>query len=288
MTVLKIILIVAFLAALPIGLVAACGRSLLYYPTRLGPAELGVLAARPGWSSNVLDHDGVRLNGLVRAPSDPAARWVAFFGGNAMGLAAGQSILTELAGNEEWGLALWAYRGYDGSEGRPTEAGLLSDAEAAIDHLERRFGVSPDRLVLVGQSLGSGVAAHAAASLGRRGSPAAGLILLSPYTSIAQVADDSLPIVPVGWAMPDTYRTDLLLDDIPGPVLIVHGTADTLIRLDHGEALARGLGDRAELHTVSGAGHNDLWDHDAAVRRMREFINGRQLDSPPAAVPDEY
>jgi pimeloyl-ACP methyl ester carboxylesterase len=278
----KLILLVLLLAALPVGLVAACGRAFLYHPTHLGPRHLRALAAQSGWKLEPISvRADIELQGLVRPPTAANATWVLFFGGNAMGLAAGHTILELLAEDADLGLAVWAYRGYDGSGGHPTEASLLQDAEAQIAHLQAAHGVLPSSLLLVGQSLGSGIAAHASAQLHEAGSPARGLLLLSPYTSIARVVDDTVPFLPVGWAMADSYRTDQLAARIPGPVLIVHGDADTLIRPRHGEQLAQLLGQRAELFWASGAGHNDLWGHAASVRRMRAFVR-----SPGTATPD--
>jgi fermentation-respiration switch protein FrsA (DUF1100 family) len=270
---LKLILIGILLISLPFALVAACGRSFLYHPTRLAEEELRLLSGQSGWQLDRLPvASGLELNGLIRSPSRTDAPWLLFFGGNAMGLAAGQAILEVLAGDADWGLAVWAYRGYDGSDGRPTQIGLCSDVEVQIAHLDSAHRVKPHALVLVGQSLGSGIAAHAAAWLNDRGTPPAALVLLSPYTSIARVFDDMVPLLPVGWAVADSYPTERLVPRIIGPVLIVHGTRDTLIHMGHGEQLAAAWGEHAELHRVQGAGHNDLWNDAAALRRMRSFV----------------
>jgi pimeloyl-ACP methyl ester carboxylesterase len=278
---LKLVLVaLVVVVVLPIILTAACGRALLYHPTQLGKRERAMLTSMPGWQQERVQVDeDLELVGLSRPPPAASAPWLLFYGGNAMGLVAGQQILSLIAGNAPWGLAVFAYRGYDGSGGRPTEEGLHADALAHVAHLAERHAVGTARLVVIGQSLGTGVAAHLAATLAERGSPPAALVLLSPYTSMAQVFDDQVPLVPVGWVAPDPYRTYRLVDDIDSAVLIVHGSADGLIRVEHGRRLAQAFGDRALYLELDGRHHNDLWDDPRTAVAIREMV-GRILAAP--------
>lgn len=270
----KLILVVVVLAlVVPFVLAAACGRALLYHPTALGESERAMLASMPGWQQEkVRTADGLVLVGLSRPPADPSAPWLLFFGGNAMGLTAGQQILNLVAGNAPWGLAVFAYRGYDGSGGRPTETGLHSDALAHIAHLADKHAVAADQLVIMGQSLGTGVAARLAATLAERGSAPAALVLLSPYTSMAQVFDDQVPLLPIGWVAPDPYRTDRLVNEIESAVLIIHGSADRLIRVEHARRLAEAFGERALYLELGGRAHNDLWEDPRTAVAIRQLV----------------
>lgn len=274
-----VLILLAIVVVSPILLAAACGRFLLYHPTVLPPDTLRVLSSQPGWHDEVIvSEDGTSLVGLVRPPDDDAP-WLLFFGGNAMGLAAGQSILDLVAGEERWGLAVWAYRGYDGSQGKPTEIGLHADALAQANYLKSTHGVGPERLLIIGQSLGTGIAARLAAHLASNGTPPAGLVLMSPYTSMAQVFDDHVPLIPVGWAAPDPYRTDRILSQLKAPVVIIHGSDDTLIRPEHGRAIKEALGDRAVLLELDRRSHNDLWEDPRSVVAIRELVE-RALPPP--------
>ncbi len=279
-----VLILIAIAVVVPVLLAAACGRALLYYPTVLPPDSLRVLSSQPGWHHEVIvSEEGITLVGLVRPPDDRAP-WVIFFGGNAMGLAAGQSILDLVAGTAPWGLAVWAYRGYDGSDGKPTEEGLHTDARAQAEYLRATYGVAADRLVIMGQSLGTGVAARLAAILASNGTPPAALVLLSPYTSMAQVFDDQVPLIPVGWAAPDPYRTDKILAQLAAPVVIIHGSDDTLIRPEHGRKIKNALGDRAVLLELDRRSHNDLWEDPRTVDAIRELVE-RVHPATPAAGP---
>ncbi len=276
---LRITALVVLLGALgPIFLVACACRAFLYYPTSATPSALAV----GRWKAVQLPvspaSTEIELQGLVSAPepaegeAEEAATWILFFGGNAMSLFDARTVLEQLAPERSVGLAAFAYRGYDGSGGRPTEAKLTSDAEAIATHLKSTYGVAPDHLVLVGQSLGTGIAANLAARLARSGHPPKGLGLISPYTSIARVFDDHVPIVPVGWAVSDSYRTDRLLPDLAPPIVIVHGTADEVIPIRHGRRLAERLGDRVQLVELPGLHHNDLWDDPRTLEALRTLL----------------
>lgn len=285
LTVRIVLPILVLAAALPFAVMAIRGRSLLYRPTQLGQSDLQALAARPGWRLDPLRvAPDTLLNGLVRPPAVAGSPWLILFGGNSMDLRSGQSILELLADGADWGVAVWAYRGYDGSDGSPTEERLCADADAQIAHLEEAYGVEPRSLVIMGQSLGSGVAAHAAASLHESGTRPAALVLVSAYTSIARVVDEQTPIVPLGWAMPDSFRTDRLLDRIPGPVLLIHGVTDGIITIDHGEELASRLGERAELYRVAGVGHVGFWQDDSVVDKVRVFLSAHTTGHPGTAA----
>ncbi len=255
---------IAAIAAAPL----AC-RSMLYHPTSVDAAAL---ASRDGWTVERIASGEVTLVGLTRPAGDPDARWILLFGGNAMSLASSQRLLERLAGEERWGLAAWAYRGYDGSGGRPTERGLVADARAASEHLAARHGVEPRRLGVVGYSLGTGVAVALAASLAEEGRPPARLLLLAPYRSIDRLAHRVLPILPGSWLAPDHFRSERRLPGLAGPILVVHGARDTVIPVEHGRAIAAALGERARYLELAERGHEDLLRDEAAVAAMRAFL----------------
>src|SRR6185295_16878454 len=128
------------------------------------------------------------------------------------------------------GLIAVSFRGYAGSSGSPTEAGLINDAEAAYAFAAQRY--APDRIVLWGYSLGSGPAIALAAK--RR---IAKLILEAPYTSIVDVAAAAFPFAPVRWFVRDPFHADQWIADVTVPVLIMHGGRDTTIPIRFGEKL---------------------------------------------------
>ena len=259
----------------------AITRTFLYHPTH---DDAGALATG-GWQAVTLQNDGEILQGLVHPSTDPDGPWLVYFGGNAMPLGSLQGLSERVATGAGWGAALFAYRGYDGSTGVPGQDGILSDAAAVPEFLERRFGVAPSRLVILGQSLGSGVAAHVAAALGRAGTPPRGTALISPYVSMDRVFNDHVPVIPIRWLVSDPYPTDVIAGDIPGPVLIVHGDRDPVIDVDHGRRLTKLLGGRATYHELPGVGHNDIWGDPRLDGWIRHLAQTGDPKAPPAVIP---
>ena len=149
------------------------------------------------------------------------------------------------------GLLAVSYRGYGGSTGSPTEAGLRLDAFALYEEGVRRYGMQ--RLFAFGHSLGSGIAAQLALEKDLRG-----LILEAPYTSAAAIAQARYWYVPVKYLMLDQFRTDEIIGKIDEPILILHGDRDQVIPFAHGQKLyelARAL---KRLVVIKDAGHDNL------------------------------
>jgi fermentation-respiration switch protein FrsA (DUF1100 family) len=201
--------------------------------------------------------DGVPVHALeVAAPA--AARTVVYFHGN------GEVVDDELPFAERlaaagFSVVLAEYRGYGRSRGAPpTEDGLYADAAAVLDDLAAR-GTGPERVVLWGVSLGTGVAAEMA----RRGRGGA-LVLVAPYTSIPDMARRVAPFLPVGVLVGDRFDT---LSKAPGlslPAVVVHGTDDEVIPFAMGERVAAAIrGSRFER--IPGGHHMDCFDVDDAL-----------------------
>jgi len=137
--------------------------------------------------------DGPQVRGrLAPASRGGPAPLIVYYGGNAED-ATGQAFEPWPA---EWALALVNYRGYGASEGRPSERALCADALVVLDALARRPDVDAARIVLVGRSLGTGVATQVA---GQR--PVQGVVLISPYDSMVALARDHYPFLPVRWLL---------------------------------------------------------------------------------------
>ena len=271
----------SLLAIFAMSVLTSCSRALLYHPTRLSQAEAQALENKPGWKGVRLAHDEGSNFGLVSPAREGGAPWLLFFGGNGMKIESSQQVLSDIRGEQAYGLCVFAYRGYDTSDGQPAQEALLSDAVAAYDWLQREHGVAPEQLVTVGQSLGTGIAVHVSVTLARRGAAPAGTVLLSPYTSMAQVFDDHLPLIPIGWAVSEDYRTEELTEELTPPILMIHGDRDEVIDVRHGRELAKLLEGRAELKVIPGAHHNDLWDRAEVLDAVQGFVGRLRRTKPP-------
>lgn len=139
------------------------------------------------------------------------------------------------------------YQGYGTSPGRPGEKVLYEDEAAAYDFLTVHLKVPPERIILLGRSVGSGPAVHLAA---RR--PVAGLVLQSPFLSAFRVLT-RIPLLPF-----DRFPNYKDIRRVHCPVLIVHGTRDSVVSPWHGSKLYELANQPKQLLWVEGAGHNDL------------------------------
>ncbi len=116
------------------------------------------------------------------------------------------------------------YRGYGQSEGRPDEAGVLADGEAAQRWLAERTGQSTNNIVLYGRSLGGAVAVHVAAKQG-----AGGLVLDRTFSSMVDVAASHFPWLPVRWLLRNRYLSSTKIATYGGPLLQFHGEQDEVV-----------------------------------------------------------
>jgi fermentation-respiration switch protein FrsA (DUF1100 family) len=149
------------------------------------------------------------------------------------------------------GLLALSYRGYGGSSGSPSETGLIADATAAYEFAAARYPA--ERIVLWGESLGSGVAVALAAE--RKVSR---IVLESPFTSAADIGAAVYWFMPVRLLMKDQFRSDLRIGKVNVPILILHGDRDTVVPLAFGERLYAMANEPKKIVRFRGAGHVNL------------------------------
>jgi fermentation-respiration switch protein FrsA (DUF1100 family) len=183
-----------------------------------------------------------------RIPPAAGRPVILYFHGNAGGLDLRVERFRAMA-KAGMGLLAIEYRGYASSTGSPTERGLKLDGEAAYA-AAIASGVLPERIVPLGESLGSGIAVALAAR-----HEVGALVLDSPYSSIADVAAATYWFVPVRALLRDPFHNDLLIGSVKAPTLIVHGTKDLVTPLRFGEKLFALANQPKEFWRVEGAGH---------------------------------
>lgn len=246
---LRMLALIAVVVYVLLCLVAwAAQRRLLYFPDPqvIAPAEAGVAAEVLARTAA----DGVSLT-LWWIPPREGRPVVIYFHGNGGSLAYRGPVFRDLA-DAGYGLMALSYRGYAGSGGAPGEAGFALDAEAAH---EAARGLAPaSGIVLFGESLGSGVAVRLAAER-----PVSGVILQAPFTAVEDRAAELFWYLPVRLLLADRFRSRDRIGAVRAPLLIVHGTADTIIPISHGRALFAMANEPKRLAVIAGAGHNDIW-----------------------------
>ncbi|XP_076009327.1 alpha/beta hydrolase domain-containing protein 17A [Genypterus blacodes] len=198
----------------------------------------------------------------------PNARFTVLFShGNAVDLGQMSSFYIGLGTRINCNIFSYDYSGYGVSTGKPSEKNLYADIDAAWHALRTRYGISPEHIILYGQSIGTVPTVDLASRY-----ECAAVVLHSPLTSGMRVA------------FPDTKKTYCFdafpniekVSKITSPVLIIHGTEDEVIDFSHGLALFERCPKAVEPLWVEGAGHNDIELYSQYLERLRRFI-GQEL-----------
>jgi dipeptidyl aminopeptidase/acylaminoacyl peptidase len=242
-----------------------------YLSGPLAPSRYDELASKPGWSKTNLEvAPGVQLNGLLRRPQAANAPWLLFYPGNDDHmLTRGQTILSKLAQERDYGLVVFSYRSFDSSGGSPHIDDLSADASAILEHVAGLPGVARERLHVVGFSIGGYLAVRAVAAANHEHRRVASLSLLASVNDIVMLRRAPWQKLSLG----DVLRTQPFLADVPAPVLVLQGTADqALVGAGQGQAIAHALGERAQYRELAGVGHEELLDHEPALQAVRELI----------------
>jgi pimeloyl-ACP methyl ester carboxylesterase len=273
-----ILLGMAAIVALSLGVLGRIlGSKKLRFPYLNGsiaPAQYQALSSQPGWAARQITvAPGVRLNGLVRRPTAPDAPWVLFYQGNdAEMLKVGQAFLSRLSGTRDWGLAIFAYRGYDSSEGAARLPLLAADAPEILAQLCQTEQVDRGRVHVIGFSIGGHIAVRAMVSAARLSPKPPSLTLLAPVDDIIMVPRSFYDKVDPG----DHFHTSPFLADLPAPVLVVQGTKDEALGgPEQGRAIASALGSRARYLELSGVGHVELMESELSLTAVRQFIEAQ-------------
>ena len=216
---------------------------LLYYPTRVTVAEAAAGGLQP-WP------DAADFRGLL-APASARVRGTALvFHGNA-GHAGQRAYLAAALSATGLRVILAEYPGYGPRDGALGEASLVAYAAQSIALAHRQFGPP---LLVVGESLGAGVAAAAAA---RQPAQVAGLMLITPWDRLEHVAAHHYPWLPVKWLLRDRYDSAAHLAAGGRPVVVAVAAQDDIVPARFGQALYEALPPPRRLLTMHDAGHND-------------------------------
>ncbi|MET0386932.1 MAG: hypothetical protein ABW321_13280 [Polyangiales bacterium] len=241
-----------------------------YYLSPHDP-QLSATLAGTGYVEDTLETTGgVQLRGMLRQPAAATDPWLVLFPGNAQRqLAPGLPIVEGIRAGRPAGVAVYAYRGFEGSTGRPSPEASAQDARAIIEHLKARFGMRTADLRVVGYSMGSGIALRLTADLTEAGTPPKALALLSPYTALELAP--ARPLHPL-WPT-ETYQVADSIPKVRQPVLIVGAAKDGALPVtEHARPLAAAFGARAQYRELSEANHHDYLEDKAVLQNIGDFL----------------
>lgn len=208
--------------------------------------------------------DGLELNSWYYLPSKNQSTVILYLHGNSGNISTRESSMANYI-NAGFGVFLLEYRGYGDNPGYPTEEGLYHDARAAVEFLKSQ-GVKPKDLVVLGESMGTGITTQLATEYNFKG-----IVLQSPFTSMTDVGKGKYPYIPVDLLLRDRFESVKKIDKIHSPILFIHGDHDELIPISHMEKLYKKSKSIIKYKKIyKNYGHSDLPQYSNVVIN---FIN---------------
>jgi hypothetical protein len=265
------ILILALGAALLFGglvAVVALAQTRLLFPTQVAAANRPDLPASAERLALRLP-DGEELAGVRLGPAS-ARPLLLGFGGNAWNAEAMALYLHGLFPDAE--VVAFHYRGYAPSSGEPSAEALLSDSLAILDHLQQERA---RKVIAVGLSIGSGVAAHLA-----HHRTLAGMILVTPFDTLEALAKEHFAWAPVSLLLRHRMPSIDLVRGRPTPTALIVAGRDTIVPARRSGPLRGAIPNLILDRTIREAGHNDLYGNPAFVAAMREAVTKIEAAAP--------
>lgn len=228
--------------------------TLIFFPQPRGEPELRAVLSRHATAVEIRvpTDEGLTLHGWFMrsrtAPAGERAPVLIYYGGNAEEVS-GQ--LDEAGRFDGYSLLIMNYRGYGGSGGKPGESALYADALRVFDYTASRADVEPRQMVVMGRSLGTGVAVHVAARRGVRG-----VLLVSPYDSMIEVGRHHHPYLPVSLLLRHRFEAVADAAGITVPLLALAAPGDNIVPVENSRRLVEAWGGPRRLLEVIGATHN--------------------------------
>lgn len=228
----------------------ASQRSLIYHPT---PSLGGEVAA----AKLKIPVEGAELAISVRPHEGENA--LIYFGGNMEDVAWSLPLFSKMFPG--YAIYLPHYRGYSDSTGEPTEQALHDDALVLFDKVHAQHA----HVVIVGRSLGSGVAVRLASQR-----PVARLVLVTPFDSIENVAQGKFPIFPINWLLIDKFESWQFAPKITAPTLLIAAEYDQVIPYSSTEQLYNSFSKQvATLNIIPRRNHDDIMEEPAYLEWLK-------------------
>jgi len=268
--ILSVLGVAALLAAGLSLLVYFTQERLIFFPQGLDEhTALGIQQSYPRVEAfELVTEDGVRLRGwLLDGPARRPWPLVIYFGGNGEELS---WLVPEFTRVPDWATLLVNYRGYGLSQGQPSETMLYRDALALYDRVTRRPDVDTGRVIVIGRSLGTGVATYVASQR-----PVAGVVLISPYDSLVHVAREAYPFLPVNLLLRHRFESAARAPSVHAPLLALVAARDDIVRPERSRQLVQAWGGPTQLQVLDGVDHNTIHSHSDYWRLLGAFLAER-------------
>jgi uncharacterized protein len=248
-TILTVLILAALLYIALCLVLFLAQRAFIYYPQPKSAAN----------NSTTLTLNVGDARVLVTTRLHPGPDAVIYFGGNAEDVS--RSLQTLVDAFPERAVFALNYRGYGGSTGRPSETALIADALVLFD----RVYTDHPRIVVIGRSLGSGVAVHVASER-----PVERLVLVTPYDSLLNLAAGQFRYFPIRWLLLDKFESWRYAPKVAAPTQLIAAQNDEAIPFASTQSLYEQLPESlATLTVIRGVGHNNISESPEYIPALR-------------------
>ena len=242
-------------------------EKMIFYPQPITASNAAeIKRAYPGIEEiTIKAEDNIELKGwFVKPAGTDKTPLIIYFGGNA------EEASNLIHKSQEFtgcSLAIMNYRGYGLSEGTPSEKNLFKDAIIIYDYFSKREGIDSDNIILMGRSLGTGVAIYLATQR-----QAKKIILVSPYDSIVNIGQRRFPYLPVRLILKHRFDSISRAPEIKVPMLAFIASNDVTVPPSHSLKLVQAWGGKYTVKRIPGASHNSIDSNELYWQSIKEFI----------------
>ena len=261
----SLLFLLASLYFIVTGFLFIAQSSFIFFPRNISEFQQSFLNQ---FTSNeiTIEHNGISLHGwFIQNEANPQDPLIIYYGGNA------EEVSQNLHDLDKFGdhsLLFINYRGYGKSEGRPGQGALFSDALFIFDHISKKHNISPEKIILMGRSLGSAVAIHVA---GQRQVKA--ILLVTPFDNLVNVAKNHYPIFPIRYLLRHPFRSDQIAPGIKCPMLAIIGKQDRIIPNERSLTLVKQWGGNSDHVIIENAGHNTISNTPGYWVAIHQFLS---------------
>jgi len=215
--------------------------------------------------------DETLLEGILYEPRKPSSKIILYFGGLQQDSVA---LVEKFASHyPQMPFITYNYRGYGKSEGKPTQSKLFVDAMHIYDDLILRYKYRPEEIILMGYSLGTGVAAF----LGSQ-RQVKEILLMAPYDSVYEIMKKRYPFSGIHWILRQRFPSIDFVPLIDVPIHIYAGSDDRVVNIKHAKMLKNHVNNLAGFYEYGNVGHDDILFNPDVVRHIKEILHKEDLD----------
>lgn len=210
--------------------------------------------------------DKVLLEGIIYEPEKPSLNIILYFGGVQQDSVA---LVEKFASHyENISFITYNYRGYGKSEGKASQNKLFEDTILIYDELIIRYKYKPENIILMGYSLGSGVATFLASLRQVKE-----VILVAPYDSIQEVVKKRYPFSGIHWILKHKFPSVDFVPHIDVPIYVYAGSDDRVVNIKHAKILKKYINNLAGFYEYPSLAHNDILFNQDVIKHIKENLN---------------